>query len=142
MSITTKILDGKGSGKEAKVTTRGELVTAPLEHSVAYPQTFDVINTAYNFVGPLANKRFVITAITLTANKNVSNTVEATVTIYEATASDSTTVSTLIYQDGLIRQTRAVITGLNLITSEGVWINGKTDDDDIIANVMGYYVDA
>ena len=71
MTIKTTIKDGKGRGGEVCVTSRNQLVVAPLDFSTAYNVEADVINTAFNFVPPIAGKRFVITDILLYANKSV-----------------------------------------------------------------------
>lgn len=142
MTISVNLIDTHGSKEGVKITSRGQLIVAPLDFSTAYQQTMITANTAVNYVVPKAGKRFVITDIILIANKNVSATVEATVDVYEANSPTSTVVASQLFQDALTKQTKTVITGLNLITSEGVWVNGKTDDDDIISTIMGYYVDA
>lgn len=141
MTISTNIEDGSGSSNKAKVTNRGQLVTGPIDFSRAYSVDVDTINTAFNFVPPIAGKRFVITDILLYANRNVGVN-DATVEIYEATGATVTTVSTSILLAEMLKQSSRDITGINLIVSEGRWINIKTDDNSIFATVMGYYVDA
>lgn len=139
--IEVKVLDAGGSGKQAKVTERGQLVVAPLEFSEVYQQTANVINTAFNLVTPKTGKRFVITDILLYADKNVGVN-DASVQIYEATSATSTTVSKSILTLEMLKNSSRDITGLNLITSQGVWLSIKTDDNTIYATLMGYYVDA
>lgn len=140
--IDANIIDGKGRNYKVKVNSRGQLIVGPLDFSSAYSVSAAVINTAYNFVGPKVGKRFVITDILLNANNGVGSAVGATVVIYEATSLTSTTVSKTILSIELVKQTNRDITGLNLISSEGVWINIKTDDNTINATLMGYYIDA
>ena len=141
MTISTNIEDGWGTGTKACVSTRGQLVVGPLDFSTAYTATANVINTAFNFVPPIANKRFVITDILLYANKGIG-TGDATIVLYEADGVSETTSTKDILNIEMVKQTSRDITGLNLIVSEGKWVNIKTDDNTIFATIMGYYVDA
>lgn len=141
MSIITKIGDGAGKSTEAIVTSRGQLVTSPLEYSTAYTKEVNATATAFNFIGPVTGKRFVITDILLYADKNVGVN-DASVQLYEATSSASTTISKTIIDIEMVKQTNRDITGLNLILTEGRYLNIKTDDATIFATVMGYYVNA
>ena len=140
--IDTRLTDGTGTENAAKVTSRGQLVVAPLEYSEFYRTQATVINTAYNIIVPKTGKRFVITTIILNASRNVSSTVEADVVLYEAESASTTTVTKTVFEQGLLKQQTVTITALNVILSEGVWLNLKTDDNDITANIAGYYVDA
>lgn len=139
--IEVSLRDGRGTSNEAKITERGQLVTAPLDFSTAYNATADVVDTAYNLVPPKADQQFVITTIILYANKNVGAT-DATVVLYEALSASSTTVSKTVLNQEIVKQTRLIIPNANIIVSEGYWLNVKTNDDDVFATVLGYYVDA
>lgn len=141
MSLPTIIKDGTGTGCSAKVSARGQLVTAPLDFSTLYPKKLDVINTAFNYVGPLTEKVFVITDIILYANKDVGPA-DAIVDIYETSSATSATILRSIFQTEIPKYSNFIMTGLNLITSEGVWLNGKTNDNSIFTNIGGYYIDA
>ena len=141
MSIKVELKDGSGSGNQAKVTSRGQLVTSPLDFSTFYNVTADVINTAYNLVSPQTGKRFVITTIHLYANKNVGAG-DATVVLYETDSATDTTVNETIINIELLKQTHLTLSHLNTIVTEGQWINVKTDDDDVFANIAGYFIDA
>lgn len=141
MGVRVSICDGAGSGTGAVITTRGVLVTGPLDFSVAYNQDVDTINTAFNFVGPEVGKRFVITDILLSTDRQVGNN-GAIIILYEATADNTVTVTTTILEVEMLKSTVRDMTGLNMIATEGVWINIKTDDDNVQATIMGYYVKA
>jgi len=141
MGINTTIIDGSGSGKNAKVSSRGQLITSPLEFSIAYTVEVNATATAFNFVPPLSGKQFVITDILLYADKNVGVN-DASVQIYEADAINTTTISKTILDIEMVKQTSRDITGLNLIISKGKWLNIKTDDATIFATIMGYYADS
>lgn len=141
MPIQVLLSDGFGNGITAGVSSRGQLVTGPLDFSTAYAVTASVDDTAYNFVPPKSGKRFVITDILLYANKGVG-VADATVAVYEADSATSTAVTKSILAIEMLKQTARDITGLNLIVSEGKWVNIKTDDNTVFATMMGYYVSA
>jgi len=141
MSIDVKIKDGKGSGSQACVTSRGQLVVAPLSFSTAYAVSATVVNTAYNFIEPVSGKQFVITDILLYANKGVG-VADATVVLYAADSATTLTETKIILSIEMLKNSSRDITGLNLIMVEGRWLNIKTDDNTIFATVMGYYVNA
>lgn len=140
--IIANLVDGTGNDYRAKVTARGQLIVAPLDYSNSYSVSATVINTAYNFVGPIAGKRFVITGILLNADNSVGTNPGATVVVYEATSSTSTTATKTILSVELLKQTNRDITGLNILSTEGVWIHLKTSDNNINATLLGYYIDA
>jgi hypothetical protein len=133
------VIQDAGSGNRATVTRFGQLVVAPVDYSTPVAKTLDVINTAYNFVGPVMGKNIVITDIILTANKNVGAG-DATVVVYEADAPDTTTSDKDIINLEMIKQSNLVLTGLNMIVSEGKFVNAKTDDDDVFVTIMYYRV--
>jgi hypothetical protein len=141
MAVKFEIGDGSGEEYKAKVTSRGQLVVAPLDFSTFYNVTADVVDTGYNLAPPKSSERFIITAIHLYANKNVGAG-DATVVLYEADSSTETTATKTIINIEMLKQTSLNMTGLNIIVTEGKWVNIKTDDDDIFANVAGYYIDA
>lgn len=138
MSVPAVIQDA-GSGNRATVTRFGQLVVAPVDYSTPVAKTLDVINTAYNFVDPVMGKNIVITDIILTANKNVGAG-DATVVVYEANAPDTTTSDKDIINLEMIKQSNLALTGLNMIVSEGKFVNAKTDDDDVFVTIMYYRV--
>ena len=139
MAVPLVIKDPK-SGNTARVTRFGQLVTTPLAYSVPVTQDMDVIDTAFNFAAPREGQSIVITGMFLSANNSVSNTTPAEVEIYTSDAADSTTVIRSILQPRLVRSSNVSLTGLNLLIGPGVWVNGKTNDNDILLTVMFYRV--
>ena len=127
------------SGNSALTITNNVIIYE--DNNVVFKE-LAVADTAYNFYVPVANKRFVITGITIKADRDVSNTVDAIVIIYEASSEDTLTVDKEIYQEAMIRGERATLLPLNIILNEGVWLNAKTSDDDIYMTIMGYYIPA
>lgn len=139
--IETRLKDGHGTRATAKVTSRGQLVVAPLDYSLSYNATAGTANVAANLVTPNTNKRFVVTSIHLYANKNVGAN-DATVVLFEASSDTTATADKVVFQVEMPKNTARDLTGLNLIITQGKWLNIKTDDDDVFATILGYYVDA
>ena len=141
MSLSVEIEDGKGGTKnKVKVTSLGQLVVAPLEFSEPLFNAIALTATAYNFVEPVAGKRFVITGYIAATDKNVSSTNGAEIAIIESSAIDSTVASKVLLTLDLGKLDSQVITGLNMITSPGVWINASTDDATVNLTILGYYI--
>ncbi len=124
----------------AKVTSRGELVVGGLSFSSAYSATATVINTGYNLVPPQDGHCFVITDILIYADKSVSVN-DATVVIYTANSSTSTTAIDTILETQIKASTARDLTGLKLMVEAGNWINAKTDDNNVYFTLFGYYVE-
>jgi hypothetical protein len=139
VSVKAIITDGTDNGFETKVTPRNQLVVAPLEYSEFYTVTVCAINVGKNVIPPITNQQFVITDIVLYADKAVGNC-DATVVIFEAESDITATVTRSIIDVDMPKKTSLPLTGLNIITSEGRWINAKTNDNNIKVNIGGYYV--
>ena len=128
-----------GTKRGAGVTKNGQLTTAPVSYSVPIYKELATANTAYNFIKPKAGCRIVITDILLYANRNVGAN-DATVIVYEADSASATTESKILFQTEMLKQTRADLTGLNLVVNEGKWVNAKTNDDDVFVTIAGYHI--
>ena len=140
MSHKTKLDDGFfGTGKTAGVSTHGQLTVGPFAHDDAKFIKFDIPDIAFNFVIPMDRHCFVITGILLKADKQVSNTVDATVVIYEAEEPDTTDVDRILFQFSVVSGDIIPFVALNLAVTVGKFINGKTDDANIHVTLMGYF---
>jgi len=126
-------------GRTAKVTEYGQVVTAPLDFSDSIPHDLLIINTAYNFFGPRPNKIFIITAMVFSGEKTSVGVNGATVDVYEADSATSTTVEVSKLRVVVPQITPVIMTGLNLKVSTGKWLNAKTDDNNVLVTIMGYY---
>jgi len=42
----------------------------------------------------------------------------------------------------MVRQDKVILTNINLILSEGKWLNVKTTDNTVYATILGYYIPA
>ena len=60
--------------------------------------------------------------------------------IYESETLNSTVASKDIFQFEMLKNSSITLLGLNILCTEGIYINGKTDDDDVYATMMGYYI--
>lgn len=137
MSVDARIVDGPNT---TKVTQLGQLVVAPLAYDETEFRELAAANTAYNFYVPKSGQQFVITGIRAKADRQVSNTDDANVVIYEAAAPDATTVSKVLHQEAMIRGESIALLPVNIIVNTGVWVNAKTTDDDIHMTIFGYYI--
>jgi len=127
------------NGKRARVTNAGELVVAPFTYDETEFRELAVDDTAYNFYEPKPDHQFVITGFNMKADRDVSQTVDAVVIIYESTSTSETTVSKILFQEAMVRGERTSLT-THILVNSGVWINAKTSDDDIHMTIMGYYL--
>ena len=141
MTIKTTIKDGRGTGNEAEVTSRGQLVVSSIDFSTFYSVTLDTINTGFEIAPPVTGKIFIITTIELYADKSVGAS-DASVELYESDQSAVTTVVNTVFKTEIPKVRDRVLTGLNVKVSQGKWLNAKTNDNNIFVNVAGYYVDA
>lgn len=140
MSLPIHITDGTGRGTKACVTSIGQVVTAPYAYDLTVFNELAEPDTAYNFYEPKQDQQFVITGFVAKADKQVSSTVDADVVIYEAEDADATTVTNTLFQVAMVEGDLVVVSPLNILVTEGVYVNGKTTDDDIHMTIMGYYI--
>lgn len=138
--MLTVQLAGGGRGDIANVTPSGEFVVAPLAYDETEFNELGTINTAFNFYGPKANKQFVLTGLLAYGDKQVNSASNATVVVYEAASIDTTTVAKVLIQFEIGQNQSLPLSGLHLLVNSGVWVNGKTDDDDVHMTLMGYYI--
>ena len=124
----------------ASITSRGALVVAPYAFDLTSFNELDLVNTAYNFYKPQVGKRFVVSGIIATGDKQIAAAADAVVEVYEAVSTTTTTVAKVILTFVLTQSTVVSFIPLNILVSEGKFINAKTDDDDVHMNIMGYYV--
>lgn len=126
------------SGREVTVGKGGTLAIAPIAVDIEFNE-LDTVNQAYNYYLPLAGSRFILTGVVATADKDVVG--DATIIIYEADSPESTTVAKVLFQFVLLKNQPLVIPNFQIKVNPNVWINGKTDDDDIHMSVIGHYVE-
>lgn len=128
------------TGTPLGITKRGQAITAPLSYSDFYPVTLSVANTPVNVIGPRAGEKFVITSIIISGNRTIGAN-GAVVTIFENSLGPTDgTIERIIYQDEVAKQTRAIVTDVNVKTNSARWINAVADDISVRVNLAGYYI--
>lgn len=125
---------------DVRVTAAGAVVTAPFAYDDTKFVELAEDNTAYNFYKPKAGLQFVITGIRAKADRDVSQTADADVVVFEAAAIDSTTADKVLHQEAMVRGESVTLIPLNILVNSGKFLNAKTSDDDIHMTIMGYYI--
>ena len=133
-------IKGSANSVTTKVTDRGQLVTAPLEFSTPVFHSLTANDTPDTWFKPLAGKRLVITDIIAQTDRSV--TTQALIDIYESSSENSATIDKEIFQFDLPKQDSLILTGLNIILNEGIFLNAKADDSNILLTIGGYFVEA
>jgi hypothetical protein len=139
--INVRIKGGKNNNSP-EITERGQLITGPLDFSKFYFGTTASNNVAVNVVEPKTRMCFIITAIILSADRSVGANGAVTDVFENTTGPTNGTVTKQIIQEEIAKQTRMTATGLNIIVTEGAWVNVKSDDVVVRCNIAGYYVES
>ena len=140
MSTPVHIKDGSGAKYRAAVTNNNQLIVAPLHYDDVKQQSLNVDGVAENFWVPKTGHQIVITGMIIGADRNVA-TAGGLVEIFEAVSPTSGTATKAILSMDVVKSTTIPLLGLNLLITSGVYVNGKTDDDDVFATITGYYID-
>ena len=127
-------------GNRAKITRIGQQVVGPYAYDEVKFISLAVDDQGYTFYQPRPHFQFVITTIILTAAKTVTQ--DCAVEIFESVLENDPTVSKSILNIEMLTSSSRDLLGLNLLVSQGVYINGKTDDNVVSATIMGYYIPA
>ena len=129
------------NGQQVSVNDAGELLISYGPFDLTVFNELDIANQAYNFYGPKGQQQFVMTGFLMFGDKQVSSTTNATVTIYEASAPDSATVDRVLIKVEVGQNQAVPFPSIRVLANRGVYINAKTDDDDIHMTILGHYVD-
>ena len=138
-AIVTRIVSGD-CVRYVNISRQGGLKTVPLEFDQAKFQSLSVDDQAFNFFGPTAHKQFVVRGAVVFGNRDIADNSDTIIVIYEADSATSTTVDKVLIQFGLGRLTALSIVPLNLLVSEGVFVNAKTTDNTVNMTIMGFFV--
>ncbi|MDC0637465.1 hypothetical protein OAP25_02070 [Flavobacteriaceae bacterium] len=131
-----------GSGSQhVQINEAGELLVSDGPYDLAKFNEMDLVDTAYNFYGPNGRKQFVITGFLIYGDKQVNTSTNATVTIYEADQADSTTEDRVLVQVEVGQNQSIPFPNIRILCNKGVYLNAKTDDDDVHMTIFGHYVD-
>lgn len=139
--LKVSLWGGKNSNSP-QITDRGQLVTGALSFEQFYLGSTASNNVAVNVVPPKTGQRFVITSIILSADRSVGLNGAVTDIFENTTGPTNGTVDKQIIQEEIGKQTRMVAPALNIIVTEGRWVNVKSDDVIVRCNIAGYYVKA
>lgn len=138
MSQPVNIVD-PSTGVIAKITSRGELIVAPIQYSTSYA-TVNTIATTSTVVPAKPDKRFILTSIFIAQDKT---NIDTHITLFESDDDSSTTQNKVIFETDFQRNQTMVATGLDIITQPVKWINLTTDQVAVInVTLAGYYIDA
>lgn len=113
------------TGREARVVRGEALAVLPPYPSKAYNATLDVVDTAYTVVPGRGSEAFHITSIILVGNKNINTATDATVTIFEALATDLTSSLNNILVVPVGTSGQLVLTGIDIEAGDGRFLMGK-----------------
>jgi len=139
MSALAMNIVGVGCERRVLVTSRSQLVVAPIEYNEVSFQSLAVNDQVYNFYKPRSKKQFVITGMVITGGFNLGNQL-ITVEFFEANSITSTVVDKVILTIFATKGNEASYSDLNLLINEGKFINGRSDDAEVGVNILGYYV--
>jgi len=126
--------------QQVAVNEAGELLVSDGPYDLAQFHELDTINTAYNFYGPRGREQFVITGFLIHGDKDVSVD-GGTLVIYESDQPDSTTEDRVLVKVQVAKNQSIPFPNIRILCNKGVYINGKTDDDDVHMTIFGHYVD-
>jgi hypothetical protein len=126
--------------QQVAVNEAGELLVSDGPYDLSTFNELAEINTAYNFFGPRGSEQLVITGFLMYGDKQVSATTNATVIIYESSDSDSTTEDRVLVQVEVGQNQSIPFPNIRILCNKGVYVNAKTDDDDIHMTIFGHYV--
>jgi len=136
--IEVKILGD--DGQEVRVSRVGQLVVGNFDFNISSHAELAEDDQAETFILPLAGKQFVITTISVYGDKQVLGNSNSLFQVYEATAAQSETITKELWGDEIGQNERSIIPGINLLVSEGAFVNAKCDDDDLHVNILGYFI--
>jgi hypothetical protein len=143
MTLPVHIVGSGPDRIEAKVTSRGELVTGKIAYSSPYNVTVAAAATSYEIVPAKASKAFVMTDIFISTDKDyATSTTAVLLQIYTAHPADLDTSIQAIFNIELFKNDRFSATGLNIITgiTESIVVTAADTASDV--TLAGYYVDA
>ena len=127
--------------QQVAINEAGEILVSDGPYDLSTFNELAEINTAYNFFGPRGREQFVITGFLMYGDKQVNSSTNATVVIYESDQPDSTTEDRVLVQVEVGQNQSIPFPNIRILCNKGVYINGKTDDDDIHMTIFGHYVD-
>ena len=125
-------------GDTAKVTRQGAVKIIPNEFSKPNKQSMTDAN-AVSFWPPRAGEKFIVTGVIVNTDRNIGVN-GALIDIYEAVSASTTDIAESIISIDQAKSVTSALLPLFSEVTEGRWVNGKTDDNNVHVTVFGYYV--
>ena len=138
MAIPVTLKDG--NGRVVVLNSNGEIPIAQGDYDEPMFNELAVADTAYNYFKPFNGKQFIMTGFLAYGDKQVSAVTNATVVIYEASQTDSVVVDKVIIQFEVGQNQSVPFPSVRVLVNAGVYLNAKTDDDDIHLTIFGHYI--
>ncbi len=141
MTVNFSLFDDKEQAF-AKISSNGELITAPIKYSEAFYISLNLSNTSFELVPSISDLNFIITGILISTSKSFGTSTNAeTITIYEANTADINTNMKTIFQLDMTNNDRLVATSMNLFSSKSRSIVAIATDNTVDITFAGYYID-
>jgi len=136
MTIPT-LLEGS-KGNLVQITQAGSLHVVNPNFDMGIRKVLDSTGVAFNHVEPKSGKKFIITGLVINADKSVTSS--AVTNLIEAdSTTDATGTKSLLTIDVPKNET-IVITGIQMETNTGVYLNSKTDDATVNYMILGFFI--
>ena len=143
MALSGTVLSGDGTGNEATVSSRGQLIVAPLDFSDPVAHDIGCACVGVNFFTALPSHQFVVTDIFVHTDRAVP-AAGIVAEIYESCSATSLTTVKCMFKIDLPRQSGVGHSGLNFLVTEGRWLNAKISVSSGVTSITieGYYIQA
>jgi len=138
MTIPVVLVDR--NGRSVIVNEVGEIRVADGDYDLTSFREMAADDTAYNFYTPRIGKQFVLTGLLCFADKDVNNASDTIIDIFEASTESTTTIDKTILEFGMGQLSVLPFPNVRILVNEGVYINGKTSDDDVHLNIIGHFI--
>lgn len=137
--IRVGLVDPK-TGSSAQISNLGQVTVGDSSFSEFHTNSTASNNVAVNVVLPRTGHVFIITAIVLSADRSVGANGAVTDVFENNVGPTDGTITKQILQEEIAKQTRSALTGLNIRVTAARWVNIKSDDVIVRANIAGYYL--
>jgi hypothetical protein len=131
--------------RSAHISENHEVIVRQFDYSEPYPLVLAGASStlANNLVEARASEQFIVTGVIIEADRNIGNTGADTV-IYEATASDSTVQSKILFSADILKQTNFAppIPDAGIKVAQGSYVNVNRDATagTVRAFLYGYFI--
>lgn len=127
------------NGIPVRVSSNGEILSRPFDYSDSFFKNLNVVDTAFNLVEPKSGEQFVISGLAISGNRDIGVNGSILV-IYGTDDATSTTTTGKEIEFEVPKSTVLPFIQPNLLIAEGLFLNGKCDDNSVRVNLFGYFV--